>query len=326
MKAAAPISRRDRILGGLWGSLVGDSLGVPVEFHSRAEVQQNPVTGLREFGTHHQPRGTWSDDGALILCTVDSLVGSELDIEDMGRRFIRWMNQGLWTATGDVFDVGLTTTDALLRIADGSPAEDAGGRDEHNNGNGSLMRIIPVALRFAEEPCDVFAQRLERVSAITHGHPRAKMACALFGFVISGLLEGLSPKESVTGGRQELSRFYEGKPELASFRSLLNDDFPSLPEDQIASGGFVLHTLHAALWCLLTTQDYRECVLKAVNLGDDTDTAGCVAGGLAGVAYGLGSIPSDWIAQLARRDDVDRLFQKLADVCSSPPTRERSPQ
>jgi ADP-ribosylglycohydrolase len=236
------------------------------------------------------------------------------------------MKQGLWTATGDVFDVGLTTTNALFRIAGGSPAEDAGGREEHNNGNGSLMRVIPVALRFAGEPPEVFARRLERVSAITHGHARARRSCALFGFVVSRLLHGLSPQESVTSARQDFSRLCEGERELARFRSLLNDDLPSLPQDQIVSGGYVLHTLHAALWCLLTTQDYRECVLKSVNLGGDTDTTGCVACGLAGVAYGLGSIPSDWIAQLVRRDDVDCLFQKFADACSASATRERSPQ
>ena len=99
-------SKRDRVLGGLWGSLVGDALGVPVEFKNRATLQADPVKDMREFGTHHQPRGTWSDDGAMILCTTDSLVNHEFDTADMGQRFVRWMKEGLWTANGDVFDVG----------------------------------------------------------------------------------------------------------------------------------------------------------------------------------------------------------------------------
>src|SRR5947209_3726722 len=99
MSLSARPNHRDRVLGALWGSLVGDALGVPVEFRSREEIQKNPVAGMREFGSHHQPKGTWSDDGALILCTVDSLVNSEFDMEDMGRRFVRWMNEALWTAT-----------------------------------------------------------------------------------------------------------------------------------------------------------------------------------------------------------------------------------
>src|SRR6266536_515199 len=118
------LTKRERIFGGLWGSLVGDALGVPVEFKDRATVQADPVRDMRGFGSHHQPHGTWSDDGALILCTVDSLVNSEFDTQDMGGRFVRWMNEGLWTANGDVFDIGMATTDALMRIARGTSAEE----------------------------------------------------------------------------------------------------------------------------------------------------------------------------------------------------------
>src|SRR5262245_50838797 len=129
-------STRDRVLGALWGALVGDALGVPVEFQDRSIRQGDPVTGMRGHGTHHQPPGTWSDDGALTLCTVESLVHAEFDTSDMGRRFVRWMKEEYWTATGVVFDIGGATADALMRIASGTPAERAGGRDEYSNGNG----------------------------------------------------------------------------------------------------------------------------------------------------------------------------------------------
>jgi ADP-ribosyl-[dinitrogen reductase] hydrolase len=152
MNSSLPISRRERILGGLWGSLVGDALGVPVEFKDRATVQADPVRNLRGHGTHNQPPGTWSDDGALILCTVDSLIRSRFDTQDMGERFVQWMCRGLWTSWGEAFDVGVATRDALMRIDEGRPAEQAGGADERSNGNGSLMRILPVALRFADGP------------------------------------------------------------------------------------------------------------------------------------------------------------------------------
>src|SRR5262245_20405496 len=127
---------RERILGGLWGSLVGDALGVPVEFKDRAILQADPVTGLRGYGTHQQPPGTWSDDGALLLCTVDSLLTAEFDTTDMGQRFVNWCKRGLWTAWGDAFDIGMATSDALRRIENGVPAENAGGRGEYDNGNG----------------------------------------------------------------------------------------------------------------------------------------------------------------------------------------------
>lgn len=131
MTTHSAVSKKDRILGGLWGALVGDALGLPVEFKDRAERKADPVTDMREYGTHHQPKGIWSDDGALILCTVDSLMNHEFDTADMGHRFVRWMNEGLWTANGDVFDIGMATRGALTRIANGTPAERSGGNDEH---------------------------------------------------------------------------------------------------------------------------------------------------------------------------------------------------
>ncbi len=124
-----PMTQTERILGGLWGSLVGDAFGVPVEFKDRSTVKEDPVVDMRGFGTHGQPPGTWSDDGALILCTVDSLLNSKFDTENMGKRFVEWMYRGLWTATGGIFDVGIATTNAITRITNGTSAEQAGGRD-----------------------------------------------------------------------------------------------------------------------------------------------------------------------------------------------------
>jgi ADP-ribosylglycohydrolase len=315
MSASPVISQKDRILGGLWGSLVGDALGVPVEFKDRATVQLDPVRDMREFGTHRQPRGTWSDDSSMLLCTADSLLNHEFSLADMGERFVRWMNEGIWTAHGDVFDMGGTTCTALMRIAKGMPAEQAGGLHEDSNGNGSLMRILPAALRFAGEPLEMFSGRLEKVSAITHGHARSRMACVFYGLVVRQLLLGWQPQAALDSARTEFTGWYERSADFSTFRHILEDDLVSLSEGEIVSTGYVLHTLHASLWCLLTTQIFHDCVLKAVNLGGDTDTTGCVAGGLAGVAYGMKSIPADWIRQLARKGDVDCLFHEFADVC-----------
>ncbi len=243
MNVSPTLSVRERILGGLWGSLVGDALGVPVEFKERATVLADPVKDMRGFGSHNQPPGTWSDDGALTLCTVDSLLHTEFDTQDMGMRFVRWMNEEYWTATGVVFDVGGATADALMQIASGTLAERAGGCDEYSNGNGSLMRI--------------------------------------------------------------------------RFRRILEDELVTLPEGEIVSTGYALHTLHASLWSFLTTSRFEECVLKAVNLGGDTDTTGCVSGGLAGVHYGLSAIPQKWLQSLARHDEVESLFNRFAEmICS----------
>jgi ADP-ribosylglycohydrolase len=321
---------------------VGDALGVPVEFKDRATVQLDPVKDMREFGTHKQPRGTWSDDSSMLLCTADSLVNHEFSLGDMGDRFVRWMNEDLWTAHGDVFDMGGTTCTALMRIAKGIPAEEAGGQHEDSNGNGSLMRIakgipaeeaggqhedsngngslmriLPAVLRFAAEPLESYSSRLESVSAITHGHARSRMACVFYGLMVRQLLLGAQPQAALDMARAEFTGWYERSPEFSRFNHILEDDLASLPEGEVVSTGYVLHTLHASLWCLLTTDNYRDCVLKAVNLGGDTDTTGCVAGGLAGIVYGIKSIPADWIRVLARKGDVDCLFHEFAELCEA---------
>lgn len=138
--------RKDRVLGALWGAVTGDALGVPVEFEERAEVRSHSVLDMRGHGTHDQPPGTWSDDSSLLLCTVDSLSRHEFDTEDLGKRFVSWYHEGLWTPWNRVFDVGVTTSQALARIASGVRAEIAGSDNQYSNGNGSLMRILPVAL------------------------------------------------------------------------------------------------------------------------------------------------------------------------------------
>ena len=313
--AEAP-STRDRVLGALWGALVGDALGVPVEFQDRSLRQADPVEGLRGHGTYNQPPGTWSDDGALILCTVESLLHAEFDTTDMGGRFLRWMDQGLWTATGIVFDVGNATASALRRIKHGTEAERAGGRQEHDNGNGSLMRIVPVALRFASARTDDLLEKVHRASAITHAHDRSKMACAFFALSTRALLQAEPPGKAFKQSRDIFSERYRTSEELRRFGALMHGDIATLTEHQIWSTGYVVDTLVASVWCLLTTGSYDECVLKAVNLGGDADTTGCVAGALAGLTYGIQSIPNAWRQALPRGAELQVLFEQFTNrIC-----------
>ncbi len=307
------LTTKSRVLGGLWGSVVGDALGVPVEFTERETVRRNPVTGMRGYGSHNQPPGTWSDDSSLLLCTTESLLTAEFDLEDMGQRFVSWFRDFKWTAHGEAFDIGMATAGALLRIEHGHPAAQAGGRGEYDNGNGSLMRILPVALRFADAPVEVLLDRVQRASAITHAHLRAQTACGLHALFVRKLLKGSAPANGWAQACGEFKTIYAQSPELGHFRRLLEDPLTSMGEDRIVSTGYVLHTLHAAVWALLTTNNFHDCVLRAVNLGGDTDTVGCVAGGLAGVVYGLDAVPADWRQQIARRGDLDCLFHEFAD-------------
>lgn len=313
-----PITHQQRVLGALWGALVGDALGVPVEFRSRREVQADPVTGMRAFGTHGQPAGTWSDDSSLLLCAAESLVvKGGFDARDLGERFVAWMNHGHWAPHGAVFDIGIATSQAITRICSGTPPERAGGIDEYDNGNGSLMRILPFVLWHHTAPDDAFANTIHRASALTHRHPRSQMACVLYGLVIRELLKGATPAVALNTALDGFARLYENPPYLAErlhFQLLESRRLAVVPEDEIGSSGYVMHTLTASLWCLLTSTSFEETVLKAVNLGDDTDTTGTVAGGLAGIFYGLSSIPADWPQALARRSEIEPLFERFASA------------
>ncbi|HRJ10515.1 MAG TPA: ADP-ribosylglycohydrolase family protein [Prosthecobacter sp.] len=314
-----PPSRQQRILGGLFGSLVGDALGVPVEFQPRARRKGDPVTSMRGFGTHNQPAGTWSDDGSLLLCAAESLAEHGFDTQDMGRRFARWLDEGRWTAHGLVFDIGNATRQALDRIALGTPAEEAGGRSESSNGNGSLMRILPVPLASLDCGLDNFCERVARASAITHAHERAQLACVLHGLLARALMRGEIPAAAHASAAAEFKARFASRTEFPHFSTLLDPGLASQRGDAIQSSGYVLHTLAASIWCLLTTGTFSECVLKAVNLGDDTDTTGCVAGGLAGVFYGIESIPADWIGALPRQEALRGLFERFVSAAAAHP-------
>lgn len=306
------LTKNDRFLGGLWGSLTGDALGVPVEFSARPTVLQNPVTGMRAFGTHHQPVGTWSDDSSLLLCTAESLVKHEFSLDDIAQRFLRWVREAYWSPHGDVFDIGIATSQAISRYAQGMSPMQCGGRGEQDNGNGSLMRILPVCLRFANADLSLMLTRVEAVSSITPAHPRSLMACGLFGLVTREILAGVPAPEALSHALPHFQQRYADRwPEEMSHFSTIGPALENAHMDMIDSSGYVIHTLTASLWCLLTTGSYSECVLKAVNLGGDTDTTGCVAGGLAGVYYGLDAIPREWLDALARKEDVARLFNQF---------------
>ncbi len=302
------------IKSALFGVAVGDALGVPVEFESREDISSDPVTAMTGYGTYDLPPGTWSDDSSLTFCLAETLT-KEYDIRSIGHNFVKWYREGLWTAQGKVFDVGNTTRKAIDRIERGIQAEMAGCTDEASNGNGSLMRILPLMFYMYNRP---LAERFEitrQVSSVTHGHIRSVIACFYYLEFARQIYEGkdkfdiYSDMQTVISGH--LSALLIDPAEVLVFDRLLKDDIHRLTEETIQSGGYVIHTLEAAVWCLLTTDSYSEAVLRAVNLGHDTDTTAAVTGGLAGLLYGYNSIPEEWTAQLARRDDIENLAERL---------------
>lgn len=297
----------------LIGTAVGDALGVPVEFESRVILKANPVMDMREYGTHHQPKGTWSDDTSLMLCLAESMVKG-LDINKLAQKFIAWKNDNLWTPHGWVFDIGIGTRIAIERLEDGMSPELAGGFDEMDNGNGSLMRILPLVLHIKDLDIEQRYDWTEKVSSITHGHVRSVMACFYYLEFAKKIIDGKDKFQAYNELQSEVTIYFESRKinplEIQKFSRLLFEDISKVEEDNIKSSGYVLHTLEASVWCLLTTNSYKEAVLKAVNLGSDTDTTAAVTGGLSGLYYGIDEIPIDWLYEIARFEDIIELSDR----------------
>lgn len=306
-------------LDGVMGVIVGDALGCPVQFMSREEIaERGLVTGMEGHGTYDMPPGTWTDDGSMTLATLDSIRElGKIDLEDIMTGFVNWYEDGEYTQYGEAFDMGNTCSTAIERYEKEHDISKCGGTSEHSNGNGSLMRIIPACLfAYKKKLSDEDAiSMIHEVSGLTHNHLRSKVACGLYYFCIKSILDVSGDiKERVQNGLSAGFAFYENDianlTELAYFGRLRNMDvFATLDESDIKSSGYVVDSLEAAIWCLVTTESFQDCVLKAVNLGDDTDTVAAISGGLAGIFYGYENIPSDWLEIIKKRDWIEKLCE-----------------
>jgi ADP-ribosylglycohydrolase len=295
----------------LYGVCVGDALGVPVEFESREYLKNNPVTKMGSGGVHDQGIGVWSDDSSLTFCLAESIIEG-YDIHRLANKFIKWKNEGYWTATGEVFDIGNTTRQSIINLSEGVHPTIAGGLDEIDNGNGSLMRILPLVILLKNLSKENRFNLVKEVSSITHAHNRSIISCFYYLEFALQIMEGKDKFEIYENLKITVSEFLNSKEiysdELIHFDRLLNRNLHELEEELIQSGGYVIQTLEASIWCLLTTNNYEEAVLKAVNLGGDTDTTGAVTGGLAGLIYGFESIPKTLVVSIRKRNKINKLI------------------
>lgn len=299
----------------LFGLTVGDALGVPVEFNDRDTLKRNPVVDMREFGSHGQPKGTWSDDSSLAFCLAESLLKG-YNLEDIANKFLQWYNAEIWTPHGRVFDIGIATRQAIYQISKGTEPVLCGGFEENDNGNGSLMRIIPLAFHLQNETnLNVIFHKTKEVSSITHAHFRSVFSCFIYIVYTLEILDGKNKNQAYENMQAKVNGFVSkndfNKKEIQLFDRILNNSIAKYSIDEIYSTGYVLYSLEASFWCILNSDSYEETVLKAVNLGEDTDTTGAIAGGLAGLIYGFEAIPDDWKNILARKNDILELCDKL---------------
>ena len=283
---------RDRAEGALLGLAVGDALGTALEFTERDSHPE--VTDLIGGGPFDLRPGVWTDDTSMALCLADSLIAEGgFDARDLLTRFVGWWRRGENRVTGRCFDIGITTRDALARFEATGDLE-ASPPDSRQAGNGSLMRLSPVAIFAAGDAAE--AERIaDGQSRTTHPAPVAHEACRLFARLLTEAITGGSPREVLR------PRFWEGSPEI---EAIARADWSKKQRDQISSSGYVVHTLEAALWCVGSGGSFERALILAANLANDSDTVAAVTGQLAGALWGASAIPERWLQKLAWREHI----------------------
>ena len=306
---------RERVEGGIIGLLVGDALGVPYEFHEPEQIpppEQIEYAPPAGFDRAHRgvPPGAWSDDGAQALCLLASLLDrGRFDAADFGRRLLDWYERGYLAVDGKVFDVGITTGAALRRLRSGVPALEAGPAEENTQGNGSLMRVLPLALWHRGADADLVADARAQ-SRVTHGHLTAQMCCAQYCLWARGVLRDVAePWEAAVSTLREL--FPLGTEEREALDERIRPDEPPHGE----GSGYVVDCLRSAR--LAQSAGGFEAVARfAIRLGHDTDTTACVAGGIAGLRAGVADIPERWRDGLRGKELVEPLLARLCGALS----------
>lgn len=313
------------IKAAIYGAVIGDALGVPFEFTEREKLIENPVKDMVGYGTYYKPIGTWSDDSGLILATLDGL-NTPFNIKDVAWNFIEWESDNKYMQK-NVFDIGRTTAGSIYELIKSINNDILEfGTSVNDNGNGSLMRIIPAALYiyYTENICeysdinsfnkDNFIKRRDFVyslSALTHGNIISKIACHIYVEMSLFLLSGYGKHDAY---KKTCKIFHENwNDDYIPFKKVLNGKLFFKSSKNIKSDGFVINTLEAAIWCLLKNNSYKSTVLSSVNLGEDTDTTACVAGGLAGILYGIGfkGIPEKWIQNIYKNEIIINIIDKF---------------
>jgi ADP-ribosyl-[dinitrogen reductase] hydrolase len=302
----------DRQRGTLLGLAIGDSLNAAVEFQLLGTFEE--VTGYRGGGPHDLAPGEWTDDTSLAVALADSIANVGWDLNDQARRYVAWWREGQYSVNGQCFDIGTTTSDALRYFEETGDARTSGDPSEEASGNGSIMRLAPVPIRYAH----LFPDRLDELiqltvdsSRTTHASPQCLSACAYFGLLLAGLIQGVDRSEVLSPDWPPLLRLKEIYPLHPEIEEVTAGSFHRKQPSEIVGSGYVVKSLEAALWAFHDAEDFHQAVLRAVNLGDDADTTGAVCGQLAGAYWGETGIPAGWREGLARRDMIEQALSGL---------------
>ena len=303
--------KNETVKNSIIGLVLADALGVPVESKSREELDRNPLKDMIGYGTYNQPPGSWSDDSSMTLVTMECLTRG-YNPEEIMKGFCKWAYKGYMTPYGRTFNIGNTTAKACKNFKINKDIKTCGETSEFSNGNGSLMRILPLSIYLSNETEKVIIQKSFEISALTHNHIRSKIACALYSLIVTELFKGKNLYEALTNANRIIAPHIP-KEEKIHFKRITDFEILQLNRRAVKSSGYVIDTLEASLWCLLNSSNYKEAVLKAINLGIDTDTTAAVTGGLAGILFGLEFVSSKWIKSLAKLKYMEQLIENFAN-------------
>lgn len=312
------LDRRDRARGALVGLAVGDALGAAVEFKRPGTFA--PVTGFRTGGPHRLAAGEWTDDTSMALALADSIASQGWDPADQARRYVSWYRTGAYSVTGHCFDIGNATSTALRSFERyGDPAT-AGSADEQSAGNGSIMRLAPVPIAYADRiggDARLVAERSVESGDVTHRAPQSRAACAWMGVALAGLIGGVE-RATVLDGSWEPAEAARGVAADRRISTVVDGSYRDAEPPTIVGSGYVVDCLEAALWAFHGAETFSDAVLAAVNLGDDSDTTGAVCGQFAGAWFGYSGIPAGWRRGLAQHDKIVGFVDALVDGGSEP--------
>jgi len=303
----------DRYQGTLLGLAAGDALGTTLEFHAPGSFE--PIADMIGGGPFHLDPGQWTDDTSMALCLAESLIEKQaFDPADQMQRYCRWYREGHLSSTGRCFDIGNTIRGALTRFElNGEPY--AGQVHERAGGNGSLMRLAPIPLAYAQTPTEAL-ENAGRMSRTTHGSPEAIDACRYYTGLIIGALQG-HPKAEILGPRYcPVHRYWESHSLSPKIDAIAMGLFKGKAPPAIRGTGYVVDSLEAALWAFHNSASFEEGALLAVNLGDDADTTGAIYGQLGGAFYGIEGIPKKWLETIALKDTIVRMAEQLHQLSS----------
>lgn len=305
-----------KYIDAIIGHAIGDAMGVPTEFYSREELMSNPVVNMIKAKYINQPEGSWSDDTSMEIATIDSFIEKgKFDYDDIMTKWVYWVKNGDYACNGVAFGMGRTCLSAMTKYYSGGKPLECGLIDIKSNGNGSLMRILPIALYCYSKNLDnsKIISLVNDISSLTHAHDISKLGCYIYVKYVIYLLEGLSKEDAYNKIQKEDYSMYS-KEAIEAYDRILNNDIKEYSLKTIKSSGYVVDSLECSLWILLNADSYRDCIVAAINMGDDTDTIGAITGSMAGIIYGYDSIPKEWLEKLQRREYLEDLANKFEEI------------